>query len=103
MTSEDKTGRCIGGGGSVLIPVRGDVHNSMMSMAERLHVVGAHQLRSVILRKLCEAQLRRSIPQHTLDMSMVLAYEPTYIRPKLHDHSPSSRARYSVQRTSLLH
>ena len=29
-----------GWGGSVLIPVRGDVHNSRMAMAERLDVVG---------------------------------------------------------------
>ena len=49
LTSEDKTGTLGGGGGggSFLIPVRGDVHFSMISMAERLDVVGAHQLRSV--------------------------------------------------------
>ena len=37
-----------GGGGCVLIPIRGDVHNSKISMAERLDVVGALQRRSVI-------------------------------------------------------
>ena len=36
-----------GGGGSVLIPVRGDVYNRRMLMAERLDVVGALHLRSV--------------------------------------------------------
>ena len=36
-----------GWGGSVLIPVRGDVYNRRMLMAERLDVVGALHLRSV--------------------------------------------------------
>ena len=53
--------------------------------------------------KTLRAQLRRSIPQHNLDVSKVLAYEPTYIRPEMHDHSPSNRIHYSVQGTSLLH
>ena len=40
--------------------------------------------------------MRRSIPQHSLDMSIALAYEHTYIRSKMHNHSSSSRVRYSA-------
>ena len=46
-TGRQEGGAALDGGGSVLIPVRGDVYNKRMFMAERLDVAGAHHLRSV--------------------------------------------------------